>query len=228
MTAHTDKEFEAQLQKLKEMILAMGADVEAMISMAMKSLKEHNLSLGQQIFTKEDEVNRFEMDVGDLCIKILALRQPAASDLRFIAIGIRISNDLERMGDLAINIVQRVEKLTHTSIPEVHDKLFTLSEKTQKMVNSVLNAFVDQDVELAQKVLSSDDEVDALNKDIHQTLLTVMQTDSKFIPSAIMLLLISRHLERMADHATNIAEQVIYMVKGQDIRHAGKSTNSLS
>ena len=104
----------------------------------------------------------------------------------------------------------------------------TVEQKTQKMVNSVLNAFVDQDVELAQKILASDDEVDALNKDIHQSLLTVMQTDSKLIPSAIMLLLISRHLERMADHATNIAEQVIYMVKGQDIRHAGKSTNSLS
>lgn len=222
MLQHTDKYYEEELKELNQQILKMGGVVEEMIFRSMKALVDVNSQMALEvILKKEREVNQLEITIDNHCLKMLALRQPAGSDLRFITVGLKISKDLERMGDLAVNISQRAIDLNKEPPLKPYIDLPNMAIKTQEMVKNALDAFVRHDAELAQQVCLVDDEVDELNKKIFNDLLHIMQKDSSAVSRGIHLLSIARHLERIADHATNIAEVVIFMVKGQDIRHRG-------
>lgn len=219
MPEHTDKQYEQELKLLKEDILKMGGLVEEMIAHSMKALVERNSKIAEEIIHKDPEVNELEMKIDERCLQLLALRQPAASDLRFITIGLRASKDLERMGDLSVNIAEQSIELNKEPQLKPYIDLPKMAAKTQQMVKQSLDAFVKREAELAQTVCEMDDEVDGLNDRVFEELVALMKRDSEAVSRAVRLLLISRHFERIADHATNIAEEVIFMVKGKDIRH---------
>ena len=218
---HTDKHFEAELRELKEKILKMGGMVEEMIDRAQKSLFERNSNLAREILICDSEVNRIEVAIDNHCLELLARRQPAASDLRFITIGLRISKDLERMGDLAVDIGEQVIELNKELQLKPFEDLPQIASKTKKMVKSALDAFVNRDPDLAERVCEADDEVDALKRKVFDDVVLIMQKNPSAVLRGVRLILVSRHFERIADHATNIAEEVIFMVKGKDIRHGG-------
>ena len=222
MPAHTDKQYEEELKNLKEEILKMGGVVEEMIAQAMKSLIDRDSNIARQVIGRDQEVNQMELTIDDLCLRHLALRQPAASDLRFITIGLRASKDLERMGDLAVNIAERVLQLNQEPQLKPYIDLPKMAEKTQSMVKSALDAFVKKDAGMAKGVCETDDVVDNLNDRVFEELVGIMQKDPSSVTRSIRLILIARHLERIADHSTNIAEEVIFMVEGKDIRHGGR------
>jgi phosphate transport system protein len=217
---HTDKTFEQDLRNLREKLLTMSAKVEAQIDASMKALIDRDSELAQKVVEKMDaEVNRLEVDVDNLCRKILALRQPAASDLRFITTGLKIVTDLERIGDLAVNIAERALDLNQAPPLTKYQDLPKLSELAQAQVKLALDAFVAADPVKAEEVLKGDDNLDNLFLKIFNELLTYMMEDSKFIRRATSLMFVAKHLERIGDHATNIGEMVIYMARGTDVRH---------
>lgn len=220
--AHTDKQYEQELQQLKEKILKMGGVVEEMIARSMKALVKRDSNMAQEVVRMDPEVNGLEMKIDALCLQLLALRQPAASDLRFITIGLRASKDLERMGDLAVNVSEQAFELNREPQLKPYIDLPQIAAKTQEMVKSALDAFVKRDADLAQRVCEMDDEVDTANDRVFKELVEFMQKDSTIISRGTRLILVSRDLERIADHATNIAEEVIFMVQGRDIRHGQK------
>ncbi len=222
MPQHTDKKFEQDLRGLKDEILKMGGIVEEMIALSMKALVERDTKLAREIIEKDRAVNQLEMEVDDRCLQLLALHQPAASDLRFITIGLRISKDLERMGDLAVNISEQAIDLNREPQLKPYVDLPKMAASTQAMVKGALDSFVEKNAEMAEGICEMDDEVDALNNHVFQELVALMGTDSTAVSRAVRLILVSRHLERIADHATNIAEEVIFMVQGKDIRHGRK------
>lgn len=219
---HTDTQFEEELKELKESILKMGGLVEEMMSKSLKALVERNSDIAQQVIDQDRPVNQLEMDIDQKCVHMLALRQPAASDLRFIILGIRISKDLERVGDLSVDVCQQVLDLNKSPEFRAYDDLVSMSVKSQFMVKNALDAFVKNDPELANKVCEMDDEVDDLKHKVFLDMAEFMGKNPQHVQQSLYFILISRHLERIADHATNIAEEVIFMVKGQDIRHRGK------
>lgn len=221
MTLHIDKHYEQELQQLKDAILKMGGIVEEMLQKSMKALAEHDMSSAKNMIGTDDEVNQLEMDIDNRCLKLLALHQPTASDLRFITIGLKISKDLERMGDLAVNIGQHTLNLYAAPKVNFSEKLVLLAQSSQNMVKQALDAFVTQDVAQAQKVCEEDDIVDQYNKEIQEQLIEFLKHHPESLPSPIHILLIARQFERIADHATNIAEEVIFMAQGKDIRHGG-------
>lgn len=222
MTAHTDKQFDDDLINLKDSILKMGGIVESMVQQAMSSLVRRDIFLADTVKKTDRQVNQLEMDIDETCINLLALHQPAASDLRFITVGLRISKDLERMGDLAVNIAEKSRKISEAGDLQADPMVLEVAPKVQAMVKNSLDAFVTKDVDKATIVLTADDEIDDATKMIQDKLVSDMQKYAPVIPSILQLILISRHLERLADHATNIAEEVIYLVKGKDVRHFGK------
>lgn len=219
MTLHTDKQYELELQKLKDEILKMGGIVEEMIARSMQSLVVRDSNLAKSVINDDPHVNHLEMNIDEDCIHLLALRQPAASDLRFIIIGLKINKDLERMGDLAVNIAQKTLEINTEEALPVVNVLSTMGTEVQKMVKLSLDALVRSDAAAAKTVCEMDDLVDKQNKDIQQDLVKEISKIPAVTAQAVRYLLIARHLERVADHATNIAEEVIYMVKGLDIRH---------
>ena len=216
---HTDKQFEEELRGLKECILKMGSLVEEMVAQAMKALIERDSTLSEKIMKRDPEANRLEVEIDDRCIKLLALRQPAGSDLRFIIIGLKISKDLERMGDLAVDICEQALELNKEPQVKPYVDLPNMAQKAQAMVKEALDAFVERDVKKAREVCEADDEVDILKHKIFRDLAELMSSTPQSVSRALQLILTSRHLERIADHATNIAEEVIFMVEGKDIRH---------
>lgn len=222
MPSHTDKKYEEELEALKEDILKMGGIVEEMLARSMKALVERDSNLAKEIIKRDREVNVLEMAIDERCLQLLALHQPAASDLRFISIGLRITKDLERMGDLAVNISEQALDLNKEPQLKPYVDLPKMATKAQDMVQETLDAFVRRDAELAQKVCEMDDEIDDLNDHVFKELISFMEKDPTSISRAVRLILVSRHLERIADHATNIAEEVIFMVQGKDIRHGMK------
>ena len=219
MTQHIDKQYEGELQFLKDQILKTGNVVEQMIANSMKSLVERNSDLAQEVIQQDSVVNQLEMDIDDFCLRLLALRQPAASDLRFISIGLRISKDLERMGDLAVNISEQALELNKEPQLRPYVDLPQMAALSQKMVKESLDAFINRDPKRAGIVCETDDDVDALYDKVFAELIGLMKKESENVERGMRLILVSRHLERVADHATNIAEQVIFMVQGRDIRH---------
>src|ERR1700687_4340225 len=218
---HTDKSYDAQLEELREKLLALGGLVETEIAGSMKALAERDSTAAESLIASDREVNRREVEVDESCRRLLALRQPAASDLRFITTALKIVVDLERMGDLAVNIAERAIDLNQSPpLRPVHD-LTKLAELCQKQVRAALDAFVDGDVERAEAVIKGDDLLDAVYHNLFNELLALMMEDPRNIRRANSLLFVAKHLERLGDHATNVAEMVIYMVRGTDVRHPG-------
>ena len=216
---HVDKGYEAQLIQLKETILKAGSLVEEMIAYSQKALKDKTVDVWQKIINKDLEVDALEMEIHKQCTQILALRQPAAFDLRFIILGLRIATDLERIGDSTKNIGKNIEELQTFSKLKDYDDLPKMFAATASMVQESLSSFIKQDADLAASILKKDDVVDAYQDKIIDELIALMQKDSSVIEAATLLIDITHKIERIADHATNIAEEVIYLVKGKDIRH---------
>jgi phosphate transport system protein len=213
------RHFHEELDALKQTLLAMGGLVEDQIRRVMRALVERDDALAQEVIEKDQQVNAYDVEVDETCVSLLALHQPAAGDLRFITTAMKIVTDLERMGDQAVNIAQRVLELNREPQLKPYIDLPRMAEKAQLMVKQSLDAFVARDTELARRVCGEDAEVDALKEQIFRELLTFMMEDARTIPRAIRLILISRFLERVADHATNIAEMVIYLVDAKMVRH---------
>jgi phosphate transport system protein len=219
---HTDREYENELSKLREQLLLMGARVEEMIAGSVKSLVERDTALALRTLESDHLINRLEVDTDDLCMRILARRQPVASDLRFITIAMKMVTDLERMGDLGVNICERVIELNAEPPLKPYVDLPKMAEGVQAMVREALDAFVHRDADHAQRVIERDATLDAYYAQIFRELLTYMMEDTRNIYRATRVQSIAKYLERMGDHATNLAEMVVFMVKGKDIRHLGR------
>lgn len=216
---HTDKAYEAELTTLREQLLEMGGLVEAAIAGSVRAVVERDASLADQVKQKDRQVNRMEVAIDQACRRILALRQPAASDLRFITTALKIVTDLERMGDLAVNIAERAADLAQApQLRPLHD-LARLAQLSEAQLKRALDAFVTGDAVEAEEVLKGDDHLDALYLKIFQELLGLMMEDPRSIRRATSLMFVAKHLERFGDHATNLAEMVIFMVRGTDVRH---------
>ncbi len=216
---HTDKSYEAELTRLREQLLEMGGLVEAAIAGSVRAVVERDATLAGQVKEKDRVVNRMEVAIDQGCRRILALRQPAASDLRFITTALKIVTDLERMGDLAVNIAERAADLAQApALRPLHD-LAKLAQLSEAQLKRALDAFVTGDAEEAEEVLKGDDHLDVLYLKIFQELLGLMMEDPRSIRRATSLMFVAKHLERFGDHATNLAEMVIFMVRGTDVRH---------
>jgi phosphate transport system protein len=213
------RHFHEELEALKQTLLAMGGLVEDQIRRVMTALLERDGALAQEVIDRDRQVNAYDIEVDVKCVELLALHQPAAGDLRFITTAMKIVTDLERIGDQAVNIAQRALELNAEPQLKPYIDLPRMAERAQRMVKESLDAFVARDTELARRVRAEDAAVDALKEQIFRELLTFMMGDTTTIPRAIRLILISRFLERVADHATNIAEMVIYMVESKMVRH---------
>ncbi|MEK7232387.1 MAG: phosphate signaling complex protein PhoU [Elusimicrobiota bacterium] len=214
------RQFEEAEGELKNKILSMGSLAEEMIHSAIQGLAERKREPLQKVTTNEDEVNRLHIDIDNRCVNLIALHQPAATDLRFIIAAIKINSDLERIGDQAVNISQTAALLLDH--PQLEKKLLNIprmTELAQSMFKDSLDSFVKKDVALARTVLARDAEEDQLKSEAFNELMQLMQSDASTIQRALGLILIARNLERIADHATNIAEDVIFMTLGKDIRH---------
>ncbi|HXI04211.1 MAG TPA: phosphate signaling complex protein PhoU [Candidatus Saccharimonadales bacterium] len=221
MTEHTNRHYEQELVGLKEKILEIGGRVEQMISRAMSSLTERDPDLAKQVIESDTLVDAEELEVDHLCLNLLALRQPAASDLRFITTALKIVTDLERIGDLAVNTAERSIELAQEPRLKPYIDIPRMADKVSAMVHSALDAFVNRDPDGARAVLASDDSVDALNEQLFRELLTYMIEEPKNVTRALRITFIAKYLERVGDHATNIAQMVIFMCEGQDVRHPG-------
>ena len=215
MARHLIKE----LDKIKKRILSLGTLVEERVRMTSAAVDNRDAAVAQQIIERDWEVDELEVEIEEECLKILALHQPVAVDLRFLITAIKINNDLERIGDQAVNIAERV--LTIAKQPEV-DFVFDyvpMAEKAEEMLKMSLDALVNLDVDMAFKVITLDDNVDDIKKEAYDRIKSAIKSNPDRVGYLINLLLISRHIERLADHATNIAEEVIYLIEGEIVRH---------
>ena len=216
-----ERYFERELQALRERLLAMGGLAETMIHKSVKALVDREDALVEAVLAHEEEMDLLCIEIDDRCFTLLALHQPMASDLRFLVAGIKINSDLERIGDQAVSIALRARTLiTQPEVKPLID-IPRMARLAQEMVRKSLDAFVRRKTDLARSVIDADDEVDTLRDQVFRELLTYMMGDPATIPRALDLILVSRHLERIADHATNIAEDVIYIVRGEDVRERG-------
>jgi phosphate transport system protein len=213
------KHFIRELEKTKKMILTLGAMAEERLHLAIKAIRKKDASIAQKIIMADYELDEMEVDIEEECLKILALYQPVAIDLRFLIAMIKINNDLERIGDEAVNIAQRVGIIAKRDQPQTTFDYSVMAEKTEKMLKMSLDALVNMDTDTAFKVSILDDEVDTIKDKVYDHVKNAIDSHIDKGGYLINLLLISRHLERIADHATNIAEEVIYMVEGEIIRH---------
>ena len=218
------KHFHRELEKLKKSILTLGAMVEERVYMATKAIENNDSGLADKIIKSDYEIDDMEVDVEEECLKILALYQPVAVDLRFITAVIKINNDLERIADEAVNIARGVKYIAKGEKPHFDFDFYLMAEKTEVMLKKSLDALVNLDVDLAFKVCILDDEVDKINGEAHRIVKDVIKDNPDHVEYFINLLLISRHLERIADHATNIAEEVIYLIEGEIVRHGRLKT----
>jgi len=217
--------FETELDSLKQEILKMGAKAETMIQHSIQALVLRDRSHSRDVPELESEVNQLQLSIDDRCSKLLALRQPMAHDLRFIIAAMKIDSDLERIADQAVNITEHTEVLLQ--FPEVKPLIDIprMAEIASEMLRDALDAFVEQDAATAREIVLRDDEVDGLKDQVIRELLTYMISDPKTIKPGLQLVLIARNLERIADHATNISEDVVYMVEAKDIRHHSEEMN---
>ena len=216
-----ERHFERELGALRERLLVMGGLAETMIHKGITALVERDESLVQAVLAHEEEMDLLCIEIDDRCFTLLALKQPMASDLRFLVAAIKINSDLERIGDQAVSIALRSRLLLREAELKPLIDIPRMARLVQDMVRQSLDAFVRRDTELARAVIGSDDQVDSLRDQVFRELLTYMMGDPATIPRALNLILISRNLERIGDHATNIAEDVIYIVRGVDVRERG-------
>jgi phosphate transport system protein len=213
------RHFQEELEALKERLLAMGGLAEERVRVSVRGVAERDVEALQAILTGDEPVNDLHIEVDDRCFKLLALHQPMAADLRTIVAAVKINTDLERVGDLAVNVAEAGKRyLQHAPVKPLID-IPRMGDIAQRMLRDALDSFVRRDLTLAESVLAADDRLDALKTQIFRELLTFMLSDPATIEPALDLILISRHLERIGDHATNIAEDVIFMVSAKDVRH---------
>jgi phosphate transport system protein len=218
--AQAVRRLESELEELNDCLLEMGALVASSVSRSSRSLIEKSEILAHQVIRDEARIDQMEIHIDDLVGSMIALSQPVARDMRFATVAIKINTDLERMGDLAVGIVERSLAIMHQpALPAMH-RISELSQLVEAMVLRSLDAFVKHDIELAAEVMHSDDKVDEVRNAITQDLIQTMQNDPASIPRALDLIIIARQLERIADHATYMAGDVIFMVNGEDVRHA--------
>ena len=218
------RHFDEELQDLKKKLIDMGAMVESQIQGAIRGLTERDSDLARRIIANDNRVNALDVEVDEMCLRLLALHQPTASDLRFITTGMKISTELERMSDLAESISERVIELNEEPQLKPYIDLPRMANWSMRMVKDSLDAFVNRDAALARKVCGDDDFVDSLNVQLFRELLSFMIENTQTITRAIRLTFVAKSIERIADHATNIAELVVYMVEGKIIRHTAISS----
>jgi len=215
------KHYSGQLADVREMVLRMGGLAEQMTRQVIHALVQRDAGILAEVRAMETQVNQLQMEIDEACLELIALRQPAAADLRFIAAAMKIIVDMERIGDQAINILEQAETLLAVPPLKPLIDIPRMADIAQEMLKASLDAYVNGDDELAYRTILKDDEVDQLKDQVFRELLTFMMSDPTTIPRAMDLILVSRHIERIADHATNICEDVIFMVKGKDVRHQG-------
>lgn len=215
----TKRKFDEALAALKARVVAMGDVAQGMIRLSMQALVDRNAALIEQVLSSEDQLDKFQIEIDNEAIRLMAIQSPVAQDLRFILMVARINTELERIGDLCVNLCESTQLLiTEPPLKPLVD-LPKMAATAERMVQEALQSLLDGATEKALQVIKADDEVDALNDQIFRELLTYMLSDPRNITRALSLILMARNLERVADHATNIAEEVVYLVKGEDIRH---------
>ncbi|MDQ2712638.1 MAG: phosphate signaling complex protein PhoU [Acidobacteriota bacterium] len=213
------RHFDQELDRLKSKLLEMSALVESAVYRSVQGVVEKNEELAQQVLRNEGRINQLEIEIDDMAISLLALQAPLATDLRLITAAIKINNDLERMGDLSVSIAQSAVALIREPLIRPLIDIPHIAGLAQGMVRKALDAFVNRDAELARSVLASDDAVDNMRTASYHELMSFMESNPQQIPQALYLLSVVRNLERIADHATNVAEDVLFLVKGIDVRH---------
>ena len=214
------KQFRKELEKIKKQLLTLGSLVENLVQMSANALEKRDAELADLIIKQDLEIDGKEVELEEECLKVLALHQPVAIDLRFLIAVIKINNELERIGDQAVNIAQRVKVIVKGEQTEFFFDYSNMGEKVQTMLKMSLGALINMDDDIAWKVLELDDEVDQIQKEAYDRIKLALGEHRSGLGYLINLLLISRHLERMADHSTNIAEEVIYLIEGEIVRHA--------
>lgn len=218
---HTSSDYEKELAELRRLILDLGAKAELMTAKSMESLFRRDSSLAGQVMAWDDEADALNAGINDLCLRMMALRQPAAGDLRLILAGVKVASSLERIGDLAVNIAERSIELSEEPPLKPYIDIPRMASAASGMVGKALDAFVKRDPNLAREVLQADQAVDDLNVQLFRELLTYMIEEPKNVSRALRITFIAKYLERVADHGTNIAQMVIFMCEGRDVRHPG-------
>jgi len=216
---HTDREYEAELTAVRDNLLRMAGKVEEMISSAGRALTQGDIDLAKQTIVADGDVNGLEVETDEQCLLILAKRQPLASDLRMITLAMKMVTDLERIGDLAVNIGERVVAMGSAPNPALSDKFDRMTEAARSMIEVSIDAFIARDVSKARSVFHRDQEVDDLYRAITEEAQVSMQGDGEYVQRGIHINAIAKFLERIGDHATNLAELVIFLVEGKDVRH---------
>jgi len=216
------KRLQKEIEKIKKMVLSVGAMVEERIRMSIKAIETWDAGLAEEIIRRDYEIDELEIEVEEECLKILALHQPVAVDLRFLIAVIKINSELERIGDEAVNIAHRVQNISRRRKLVLSFDFTVMAEKAATMLRMSLDALVNLDLDLAFKVLTLDDEVDRMHREVYDRIKEVMSHNPDYVGYLINLYTNSRHLERVGDHSTNIAEEVIYLIEGEIIRHRAK------
>ena len=216
------RQLTVELAELNEKLLEMGGFVATAIQRSSQALSDHNRELAEQVIREEPRINQREMEIDELVTRLLALRQPVARDLRFLTAALKINTDLERMGDLAMHVAERAISLIHHPFPQRLVDIPQMASLVQSMLLKCLSAFVEGNADLARSVLAMDDEVDAARDAAYDRMLRVMQENPAQAQAAIDLIFVTRNLERIGDHVTNIAEDVVFLIKGVDIRHSSE------
>jgi phosphate transport system protein len=218
-TKHLNPEFDRELDSLKEQILAMGGLVDAQVGDAVESLRLRDVERAARVIEADRAVNQMEVAIDERCIRMLALRQPAASDLRFIAAALKMATDLERIGDLAVNMAERVGALLEEPQLRPVDELPEMATAARTMLHAVLKTFVAGDASGAEAVIAADARIDAWSARLLAEAQSVMSSQPGTVARGLATIFFTKHVERMADHTTNVAEMVIYLIRGQDVRH---------
>jgi len=220
--------FTIELEELNQKLLQMGGLVESAIHRSVLSLIDQNKELAEEVIRDEPRINRMEMEIDGLATRLLALRQPVARDLRLLTAALKINTDLERIGDLAVHVAERSLSLMHHPLVRPMTDIPKMASLVQSMLLKCLDAFVRGDADLAHTVLLADDEVDNLRDGVYAELMDTMRRDPSVVSAAIDLIFVARNLERIGDHATNIAEDVVFLVKGIDVRHHAEHAQKIS
>lgn len=222
MARHTDNQFEVELDQLRARLLAMAGLVERMIADAIDALTRHDRSLADRTILLDRRVNRAELDIDQLCLMILARRQPVASDLRFVTLALKMVTDIERIGDIVVNVCERVMQLEEAPALTDYADIERMAQIVRAMLRDAIDSFVHGDGDKAEQVLARDDEVDDLYHRVFRSLLARIRDDPKLVEAGVALQSVAKYLERIGDHSTNLAEQVIFLLRGTDLRHKGK------
>ena len=222
---HTSSHYEKELQEIKNDLIYMGTLTEESIKMAMGSLTQRDSALAKKVIDADDKIDKWDARLEEKCIRILALRQPTAIDLRFITTAIKITGHLERIGDMAVNIAEKAIQLNEVPKLKPYIDLPRMSTMVTEMIRNSLDSFINENLELTEKVRQQEQIVDDLNEQIFRELLTFMMNDSKTIQRAIYIMQVSKNLERIADHSKGIADMVTYMITGESVRHQEQTTD---